>query len=278
MIEVRTDWRLPPGTPVLRRGLCGLAQPCLRQPQQTPRFVFHEATLLWIAEGRLALDSGGEHITVDSPQSMLLVAPQSCADLRKTPGGDAQRFRSVFLTFAAPLLDAFQRARASAAPPPQARGAWRMLALDEELADTLRHVCESVELRRVSDERLQYRLLDLLAALAERGHVFAPRSAAPATAERLRALIAEAPAQHWTAPEAGRALAMSEATLRRRLAGEGRRFEELLMEVRMHHAMMLVQTTSWRMARIALACGYKSQARFAQRFRSRFGYLPSTVR
>lgn len=263
---------------MLRRGLCGLAQPCLRLPQQTPRFVFHDAALLWIAEGRLELDVGGEHIIVDSPQSLLLVAPQSCADLRKTPGGQAQRFRSVFLTFAAPLLDAFQRARASAAPPPQGQAAWRILALEDELADTLRHVCESVELRRVSDERLQYRLLDLLAALAERGHVFAPRTAAPATAERLRALIADAPDRHWTAPEAGRALAMSEATLRRRLAGEGQRFEELLTDVRMHHAMMLVQTTSWRMARIALACGYKSQARFAQRFRSRFGYLPSTVR
>ncbi|WP_159914171.1 helix-turn-helix transcriptional regulator [Pantoea sp. 18069] len=271
-------WQLPSGAPVLRTGLCGLAQPCLTLAQQTPRFLFHDATLLWIAAGRLDLVAGSERITVDSPQSLLLVTPQTCADLRKTPGGAEQRFRSVFLTFPVSLLDAFHRARACVPPQPMRPAALRTLALDEELASTLRHTCESVALRRVSDERLAYRLMDLLAALAERGHAFPRSVTAPGAAERLRTLIGEAPDQHWTAPEAGRALAMSEATLRRRLKEEGAGFEALLIDVRMHHAMMLVQTTSWSIARIALACGYKSQARFAQRFRSRFGYPPSAVR
>ncbi|MFN9474379.1 hypothetical protein [Acidovorax sp.] len=46
----------------------------------------------------------------------------------------------------------------------------------------------------------------------------------------------------------------------------------------MHHALMLVQTTSWSVPRTVPACGYQSRARFAERFRARFGYLPSTVR
>ncbi|WP_315138655.1 helix-turn-helix domain-containing protein [Achromobacter marplatensis] len=71
---------------------------------------------------------------------------------------------------------------------------------------------------------------------------------------------------------------MSEATLHRRLSDERVRFEDLLIDVRMHHTMMLVQTTSWSIPHIAQACGYKSRARFAERFRARFGYLPSTVR
>ncbi|MGU7782250.1 helix-turn-helix domain-containing protein [Burkholderia sp. PU8-34] len=55
-------------------------------------------------------------------------------------------------------------------------------------------------------------------------------------------------------------------------------FEDLLIDVRMHHAMMLVQTTTWGIARVAEASGYKSRAHFTERFQECFGYLPSTVR
>ncbi|MBH3009130.1 AraC family transcriptional regulator [Serratia ureilytica] len=32
------------------------------------------------------------------------------------------------------------------------------------------------------------------------------------------------------------------------------------------------------MTRIAEACGYKSRARFSERFQKRFGYAPSAIR
>lgn len=48
---------------------------------------------------------------------------------------------------------------------------------------------------------------------------------------------------------------MSEATLRRRLAAEQERFETILSDIRMHHGMMLLQTTAWSIPRIAEACG-----------------------
>lgn len=275
--EADGRWQLPSGAPVLRRSLCSLAQPCLKQPQYTPRFQFHEATVLLIAAGRLDLDDGVNQMSVDASPSLLLVEPGTCVDLRKSPGGNEQRFRSIFLALPAVLLDTFRRSRPPA-PTDESRPApLRLMPLDEDLASTLRHVLDSIEAQRVSDERLRYRLMDLLAALAERGHHFG-QSGLYSTSGRLRTLIAEAPEQHWTAQEAGRALAMSEATLRRRLADEHMRFEDLLIDVRMHHAMMLVQTTSWRIPRIAQACGYKSSARFAERFRARFGYLPSTIR
>lgn len=273
-------WWLPDRSPVLRRGLCGLAQPCLKLPQHTPRFLFHEATLVLVAAGRLLLDEGGAgpEVVVETPASLLLVQPGTCAELVKTPGGAEQRFRSVLLTLSAELLEAFQRAR----PPGRADMAtaaapFRQMPLDEDLAATLRHVLGSAGALQVSDERLRYRLMDLLATLAERGHLFRA-GAQQGTSGRLRTLIGEAPERHWTAQEAGRALAMSEATLRRRLAKEHVRFDALLADVRMHHALMLVQTTSWSIPRIALACGYQSRARFAERFRARFGYLPSAVR
>lgn len=270
-------WALPSGTPILRRDLCGLAQPCLKQAQRTPRFLFREATVLLVAAGRLDLDDGVAQVSVPAP-GLLLVAPNTCADVLKTPGGDEQRFRSLFLTLSAELLAAFQRGRpAIAADGAQVAAAFRQMPLDDDLSATLRQVFDSIGTPQLSDERLQYRLLDLLAGFAERGHVFAS-SGQHLASSRLRQLIGDAPQRHWTAKEAGRALAMSEATLRRRLAEERIRFEDLLIDTRMHHALMLVQTTSWNIPRIAEACGYKSRARFAERFRARFGYLPSSVR
>lgn len=270
-------WLLPAGAPIWRRGLCTVAQPCLTQVQHTPRFLFQDATVLLIAAGRLDMDSGTHRIGVDAPASLLLVDAHTCADLRKTPGGVEQRFRSVFLTLSAQLLDAFRRGRATGAEAVQAGAPFQQIALDADLASSLQHLLASAADGQLSDERLRYRALDLLAALAERGGVFRPPQA-PGLSGRLRALIGEAPSQHWTAQTAGKALAVSEATLRRRLAGESARFEDVLIDVRMHHAMMLVQTTSWSVPEIAQACGYKSRARFAERFKARFGYLPSAVR
>lgn len=225
-----------------------------------------------VTSGRLDIDDGVNQVSASDPSSLLLVEPYTCADTLKTPGGDEQRFQSIFLTFSPSMLNAFQAGR----DPVTRTSAVGSIAVDDDVASTLRYVLESIE-REVSDDRLQYRLMDMLAALAERGHSFhaAPHSG---IAVRLRTMIGEAPERPWTAQEAGRALAMSEATLRRRLTSEQVGFEDLLIDVRMHHAMMLVQTTSWNMPRIAEACGYKSRARFAERFRERFGRLPSTIR
>lgn len=270
-------WLLSSAAPVLRHGLCSLAQPCLAQTQHTPGFLFHDATVLLVAAGRLDVGAGVSQLSVDAPTSLLLIEAGTCADLLKTPGGSEQRFRSIFLTLSTTLLEAFHQTHAARMQNNSQPTPYQQPILDDDLVSTFRRVIESVDIQRVSDARLQHQLMDFLLLLAERGHGFQDAKQR-GTAGHLRTLIAEAPEQHWTAHQAGRALAMSEATLRRRLAGEGVRFEHLLIDTRMHHAMMLLQTTSWSIPRIALACGYQSRARFADRFRTRFGYLPSAVR
>ncbi|MHC3922988.1 hypothetical protein ACI0FW_01896 [Alcaligenes nematophilus] len=266
---------------MLRRGLCALAQPVLTQVQYTPRFLFHDATVLLVAAGRLDLNDDLHPLAVDvvsdAPGSLLLVEPGTSVDLLKTPDEQEKRFRSIFLTLSTSLLEMFQRYGSAPASESSSLAPYRLAPLDEDLESTLHRALEGVDAKRVNDERLQCRLMDFLFALAERGHAF-KGSRQSGTAGRLRTLIGEAPDQNWTAQEAGRALAMSEATLRRRLAGEGVRFEELLIDTRMHHALMLLQTTSWTIPHIAQACGYQSRARFSDRFRTRFGYLPSAVR
>lgn len=252
--------------PVLRPGLCSLAQPSIRQPLHTPVFRFDQASLILLRSGCIDIDDGEARLHVATAPGLLLLDPGTVADVRKTPAGPEPRFESLFLSFAPEIVLAAPQGRQSSAPS-------RVLELDADLEDSLRHVIKSVT--QTSDARLRLRLLDLLTALAERGQFYRPHEGIGA---RLRHLLAQRPEQPWTARDAGRALAVSEATLRRRLAASEQRFDELLADVRMHHAMMLLQTTSWTLPHIAQACGYQSRARFSERFRSRFGFLPSAVR
>ena len=71
---------------------------------------------------------------------------------------------------------------------------------------------------------------------------------------------------------------MSEATLRRHLAAEGTGFAELLRDTRLTHALGLLQTTGFAVARVAEEAGYASPQQFAMRFRARFGLAPHEIR
>lgn len=105
-----------------------------------------------------------------------------------------------------------------------------------------------------------------------------PPVAADTVAARVRGLAAGALARDWTAAEVARTLAMSPATLRRRLAEEGTGLAEILTELRMNRALGLLQATDLPVGVIAAEVGYASASRFAVRFRARFGLPPRAIR
>ncbi|UAY90189.1 helix-turn-helix transcriptional regulator [Pectobacterium polaris] len=277
LLSSEADWTLPSGQPLQRYGLCALAQPHLRTPQQTTRFHFYEATLLLVLSGRLTIFEQNETTVVDTPSQLCLITPDASADLAKTPSGHDSAFRSIFLTFSSTLLARFYHRYPDEFPATHHPRPFTTLSLDNDLSCTLQYLVEGITGNTLNESRLELRLFDMLLVLSERGYRFgAPPQ--PGVTAQLRALISEEPEHHWTAQSAGRLLAMSEATLRRRLSAEQTRFEVLLLETRMQHAMMLVQTTSWSMQRLAEACGYKSSARFSERFKTRFGCSPTKIR
>lgn len=95
---------------------------------------------------------------------------------------------------------------------------------------------------------------------------------------KIRHLINTDPSENWTAPHVANIMAMSEATLRRRLNGENCSLSELLVEVRMNTALTMLQSTDRSVAQIAQDVGYSSQSKFASRFRKNFGFVPTMVR
>ncbi|CAH7076808.1 hypothetical protein VCHA43P273_10482 [Vibrio chagasii] len=68
---------------------------------------------------------------------------------------------------------------------------------------------------------------------------------------------------------------MSSATTIRTFKREGTQFSEVLTEVRLDHALYLMQSGYSNVAQLALACGYQSEGRFSQRFKDKFGLTPS---
>ncbi|MEM7488020.1 MAG: helix-turn-helix transcriptional regulator [Pseudomonadota bacterium] len=123
----------------------------------------------------------------------------------------------------------------------------------------------------------RHRATEVLLWLAEAGLAL-PADRPVRTADRCRALVGGALDRPWRAGDAARALAMSEPTLRRRLAAEGTGFADLLRELRMTQALTRLQTTDLPVSHVALEVGYASASRFARRFRARFGLPPSAIR
>ncbi|QJD90920.1 helix-turn-helix transcriptional regulator [Duganella dendranthematis] len=122
------------------------------------------------------------------------------------------------------------------------------------------------------------RLLEVMHWLLEAGVALSAPPAAANISCKVRALIGARPQQDWSAGRVAIELAVSQATLRRRLAAEGNSLTELLVDTRMATALTLLQATTQPVSHIALSVGYESPSRFAVRFRQRFGFAPTAVR
>ena len=92
-------------------------------------------------------------------------------------------------------------------------------------------------------------------------------------AERLARYLAVEPGIDHTLEAVAPHFSMSRASMVRKLAAEGRSFRQLLAQVRMSHALNLLQQGLTPLE-VALACGYDSPSRFAARFKQEFGLTP----
>jgi|LNAP01.1.fsa_nt_gb AraC-like DNA-binding protein len=268
-----TRWLLPSGASLRAQALCTLARPHLMRAQHATDFRFFEATLLVVPSGQLSLGCGDNTWSLADPQTLMAVAKNTLANVQKTPDEKSMAFTSLFLTFAPSLINEFHQQYGHNIAASSTVAQCKTTELDEDLSDALQFCIRGIDSQTVSEAQKTNRLIGLLLSLQERNIVFA-RPSAPGLAERLTQLLAKEPEKYWTAALVARELAVSEATLRRRLAEEGISFSAILTEIRMHHAMMLLQTTHFSISQIADACGYRAISRFSRRFKSRFGFSP----
>ncbi len=193
------------------------------------------------------------------------------------PDPAAGHYAALVLAFGARSLTAFRQLYPTlAAAPPLPSRAWSLRPGDTALAAAIGHACDGLEDAALSDRVALHRCVEVLAVLAERGLVL-PDGDDPGAAAAVQGLVAARPHLPWSAADVARALNISEATLRRRLAAEGTCFRDLAADVRLGYGLHLLQTTRQPIIEVAAACGYDSPSRFAARFRARFGMSPSEL-
>lgn len=222
----------------------------------------------------------GAHVRALPGEAIVLDGGQTVDFTNSVPEG--AHYEARWLLFDAAVLDdAYYRSRSVQAEPADAGGAAarRLVHVRPGLArafDTARQSLAPAE--DLPDAVARQRVLEVMHWLLEDGIVLRSPPLTPSVSAKVRALIAGRLEQAWTADRIAADLALSEATLRRRLAAEGTSLTELLVDARMATALTLLQATAQPVSHIALSVGYESPSRFAVRFRERFGFAPTAVR
>lgn len=149
---------------------------------------------------------------------------------------------------------------------------------DAAFLDAFDRAIEAVgDIAHIPEEVARHRVTELLVWLSLKGVRISATENLSLTS-RVRRLFEASISDPWTIATVADRLALSEATLRRRLASEGTTVGDLLVDLRMSQALLLLQSTDQAVNRIALDVGYESPSRFANRFRERFGFPPTAIR
>lgn len=222
------------------------------------RKVIHSAGRDFVAESGEAIAVGeGETLSFEN-----IPAPDGTYEARWIAIDPSLAAEAAGFEAAAPV----QPAAVIGAMPPRLAEAYRQAV--DALVDPAGDLPEAVA---------RHRLAELLVWLGMAGLRFRPSPTGTLTV-RLRRLFLREPGHAWTSAALAAEFGLSEATLRRRLQQEGTSLRSLLTDVRMTHAMQLLQCSRLPVSEIAASTGFESQSRFAIRFRHRFGFPPTAVR
>ena len=237
------------------------------------RVVVDAPALILVRRGRKRVRCGSA-VAEAQPGEMIAFAPGSEVEVTNTPSPSGP-YEALCLAFdlalgpdAAAVRNGVRRLASIAAlgrPP-----AYLLAAFERAAASCGQD-------NAVPDDILRHQFAEVLLALDLVGWRFDLRGAQRVSVQ-MRRLLASDPAHPWRMGEVGRSLGMSEPTLRRRLAAEGVGFRTIIAQVRMGHALALLQSSDLSITQIAYAAGYESLSQFSAKFRRHFGQSPAHLR
>lgn len=236
------------------------------------RLFIDRPTLIFVEHGIKVLRWPGGEYVIRAGDAIALAGGHT-VDFTNHVGSDGL-YRADWLVCDDTLI-----AEHAARHPEQAviRNALPIIQPPLELKAAYRTAQQAVEDEAIPQAIARHRVAEMLVWLGLNGGRFA-QDETISLALKVRRLIAQDLAKEWGAVAVSSALAMSEATLRRRLAEEDTSFGEILVDTRMTMALAQLQSTAQPVTRIALNVGYQSPSNFSVRFRERFGFPPSSIR
>jgi len=222
--------------------------------------------------GKKRLRYGAEWLECPCGSFLMLHRAQS-VDMENIPEADAP-YRALAIAFPWRVLD-IARAMLEMHSQPAPLAA---VSVSLGTLDSLNGALQAYLAADPADQlAVDHSAVGVLLALAQAGHDGFRSARDPSVAARVRLMIAAAPAQDWQSSRIEEALCVSGATLRRRLQEEGTSLRAVLLEARLHHGLMLLQTTTQSVKTAAAACGYSSVPSFSRAFGLRFGIDPSAI-
>lgn len=259
-------------TIVARPGVGVSAHIVQNQELNFVRLVLEQPTFIWVRRGVKTLTTQQGVYTIHAGQAVAIAGGQTC-DISNQPAATGG-YEASWITWEPSLLQGYHPGKHSTPICSALVLVQPALAVEQAYERAAEAIRDQATLPL---EIARHCLEEMLLWLEHSGGHFLVQSPVSVTAQ-IRQLLSSAPAQHWTAPFLARRMAMSEATLRRRLAAESTHLSALLVDVRMTFALTLLQSTDRPVTEIALQAGYESASRFAIRFRQRFGFSPSAIR
>lgn len=238
--------------------------------------VIEQPMLVLIRHGTKILQYQNESVTVSAGQAIAINAGQTL-DIRNCIA-NRQGYEAVCITWDEKLIRSFTEQLSETQR--QMLRPIKVNTMDNrprEFQAAIERVTRCMAQSEVPAPVIRHMLLELLVWIAHQGYYFA-MPVTRSMANRVRRLISSALSADWHTADVAHQLAMSEATLRRHLAKEGQPFAKILSDVRMCHALSMLQCTNMPIGQIALEVGYESASRFTARFKNRFGFLPKQIR
>ncbi|QWL66810.1 AraC family transcriptional regulator [Aeromonas jandaei] len=234
--------------------------------QPLHRVLIYAPTIIWVKQGRKLLWWQERRLSFGKESWLLIPAGHQLTFVNQP---EQEKFRSHVLTLLTPpptewLPDTPSATQAMADP---ATKVTTNLAYCFEMISTMaeRGLSEATQTELL---RAFYAELSAAGAL----HLLFPASTMT-LGERLARYLGVEPGADHTLETVAPHFSMSRASLVRKLTAEGRTFRHLLAQVRMSHALTLLQQ-SLSLQEVAIACGYDSLSRFAARFKQEFGLTP----
>lgn len=273
--SVRPDDHDQHGQGILARPGVGVtARVVQRSDLRFSRIVNDRPALILLRHGSKMLQSAGGLWSIRGGAAIAIAGGQTFDVTNRL--SDRGLYEARWLIWDPAVIEGFERGAAALTPP--LAGAAVLDRLDADFISAFdRAIAAITDARHIPADVAAHRMAEMLLWLAHRGIRFSAGEDLT-LAMKLRRLFETDLAASWTAAIVAKRLAMSEATLRRRLAAEGTTLGDLLTDARMSSAMVLLQSTDYAVNRIALEVGYESASRFAIRFRERFGFPPTAIR
>lgn len=255
-----------------RQGVGSSAGVLQQQELEFKRLFIEQPVLIVVERGIKALRwEGGEYL-IRSGEAIAIAGGQS-VDITNRLAEDGG-YRAHWLVWDSELIAAYAEAQ-----PRQAviAHALPIAPGSAEFATAYHRALQAIEDMAIPIEIARHRVGELLLWIGMNGGRFELPQALTLTV-KIRRMIGVDLAREWSAPAVASAFAMSEATLRRKLADEATTLTEILVDARMSLALSLLQSTALPVTQVALDVGYQTSSQFAARFRHRFGFPPTAIR